>query len=640
MRAILLSFSRCLSATLTAGLLLSGVAGVRAQLPPFAEQKGQKSYPNFDLRENAAAAVVRKGAAAKAGANSKWLESSAAGRAALASRVPNLKTELNTFGSAIEIVSAGDGGSFLTAASAAPRTTVLRNFLIENAALYGLGAGEIAALTTFIDEANPQGGMSWVGLKQELSGLPVFQAELVAGFASNGALARTNGNLVPGLEGSAVSTLPKLSAAEAVARGSATIGRKVDATQLTVLSSENLNRTSYLSGGPYSHATKTELVYFPLAPGSVVLAYAMTLWDKPSAYYLLVNANDGTLLWRKNITDDQTQAVTYNVYTGASPSEYNPTTALPGQGFQAPGVGRVDVTLVADDLTASPLGWITDLATPTTTVTTTGNNCDAGLDVDSTNGIDAGSRPTSNTRTFSFTYSPAPLGTESPRTAASRSGAITNLFFWSNRYHDALYKLGFTETFRNFQTNNFSRGGTGNDAVSAQVQDTADVTTPNYNNANFSTPADGGPGVMQMYLFNYPTPNRDGDLDGEVFLHELTHGTSNRLHNNGSGLGTVLSRGMGEGWSDYYARCLLAKPTEDVNAVFQTGGYVTYQLAGLVDNYYYGIRRFPYAVKEQPGHQRQAAQSAHPGRHRLRPNTRSPTVPTRARRSLPTGGPW
>ena len=59
---------------------------------------------------------------------------------------------------------------------------------------------------------------------------------------------------------------------------------------------------------------------------------------------------------------------------------------------------------------------------------------------------------------------------------------------------------------------------------------------------------------------------------------------------------------MGEGWSDFYARALLSSAAEDVNGIYSTGGWVTYQIAaGFVDNYYYGIRRFPYAVKTTVG---------------------------------------
>ena len=86
----------------------------------------------------------------------------------------------------------------------------------------------------------------------------------------------------------------------------------------------------------------------------------------------------------------------------------------------------------------------------------------------------------------------------------------------------------------------------------------------------------------------------------------MTHGTSNRLHANGSGLATTMSGGMGEGWSDYYARSLLSTASEDVNGLYPAGAYVTLGFTtamGTVgtDNYYYGIRRFPYAVKTNVG---------------------------------------
>jgi subtilisin-like proprotein convertase family protein len=122
------------------------------------------------------------------------------------------------------------------------------------------------------------------------------------------------------------------------------------------------------------------------------------------------------------------------------------------------------------------------------------------------------------------------------------------------------------------------------------------------NNANFTTPPDGISGLMQMYVFDFPIPNRDGDLDQEIVLHELTHGVSNRLHANAAGLNSFISRGMGEGWSDYYARALLSTADEDVNGLYASGAYATFQLSILgTDNYYYGIRRFPYAVKTAVG---------------------------------------
>src|SRR5438093_11635259 len=55
---------------------------------------------------------------------------------------------------------------------------------------------------------------------------------------------------------------------------------------------------------------------------------------------------------------------------------------------------------------------------------------------------------------------------------------------------------------------------------------------------------------------------------------------------------------MGEGWSDFYSLSLLSEPGDDPNGVYAEGGYVTFNLggSGLTDNYFYGIRRFPYTT--------------------------------------------
>ena len=107
---------------------------------------------------------------------------------------------------------------------------------------------------------------------------------------------------------------------------------------------------------------------------------------------------------------------------------------------------------------------------------------------------------------------------------------------------------------------------------------------------------------MQVHLFFGPTPDRDSALDRDLVFHELTHGLSNRLHGNAIGLSSNMSRGMGEGWSDFYARVLFATADEDVNGVYTIGGWLQRErFAGFADNYYYGFRRFPYAVKAATG---------------------------------------
>jgi uncharacterized repeat protein (TIGR01451 family) len=157
--------------------------------------------------------------------------------------------------------------------------------------------------------------------------------------------------------------------------------------------------------------------------------------------------------------------------------------------------------------------------------------------------------------------------------------------------HDKLYDLGFTEAAGNFQNNNFGRGGLGWDALQADAQD-----GDGKDNANMSTPTDGCPPRMQMFLFTGPTPDRDAGLDAEVVLHEYTHGMSNRRVGGGVGISAPQSRGLGEGWSDFYALALLSEAGDDVNGVYATAAYISYLLSDLTENYYYGIRRYPYCT--------------------------------------------
>ena len=107
---------------------------------------------------------------------------------------------------------------------------------------------------------------------------------------------------------------------------------------------------------------------------------------------------------------------------------------------------------------------------------------------------------------------------------------------------------------------------------------------------------------MQMYIWSGPNPDIDGSLDADVVVHEHTHGLSNRLHGNSAGLANDMSKGMGEGWSDFYGISMLSQPSDDVNGNYTTGAYVTYMLGGsFLNNSYYGVRRFPYAVRSSVG---------------------------------------
>ncbi|KAH6583176.1 hypothetical protein BASA61_008118 [Batrachochytrium salamandrivorans] len=89
--------------------------------------------------------------------------------------------------------------------------------------------------------------------------------------------------------------------------------------------------------------------------------------------------------------------------------------------------------------------------------------------------------------------------------------------------HDITYQYGFTESAGNFQKDNFGKGGKD--------------------------------GVMNMYRFTTPTPNRSTGLDSGVAIHEYGHGVSNRLTGGAATSGCLITaeaQGLGEGWSDMF----------------------------------------------------------------------------------------
>src|SRR5438105_3126479 len=75
--------------------------------------------------------------------------------------------------------------------------------------------------------------------------------------------------------------------------------------------------------------------------------------------------------------------------------------------------------------------------------------------------------------------------------------SIVQLFYNVNFFHDWYYDSGFNEISGNGQMDNYGRGGVDGDSLRAEAQDSS-----GRNNANMSTPADGGRPRMQMFLFD------------------------------------------------------------------------------------------------------------------------------------------
>lgn len=164
---------------------------------------------------------------------------------------------------------------------------------------------------------------------------------------------------------------------------------------------------------------------------------------------------------------------------------------------------------------------------------------------------------------------------------------VTNGFYLASNFHDWLAKppISFTPAAGSFDA-------AGGDPVLLNALDGAATGADggpdanHVNNANMSTPPDGIPPTMQMYLFGAAgddtTVATSSSNSADILYHEYTHGLSNRLVVDASGnstLNSIQAGSMGEAWSDFYALDYLVshglEKDTTANGELLEGKYVT-----------------------------------------------------------------
>ena len=633
--------------------LLAGVAPAAAiTAPPALLAKpalGLMVDSRVNLPESAKRAkAARPGAGTDVKALKRQIAEIASAAVELKRSLPGLEVKLSSvIGAPAEV--RNRRGALTDAAPGLKSEAVVREFLQRNGALYGLSPADVDDLVALGDSPGGTSGLRMLRMEQQIDGRPVFQSETRFLLDRDGRLVESLGLMVP----HARSLAPQLKSArlmapeQAVARLLEAEGRTADPATFKVTAQKEGGRLELAENDDFVAGPITaRQVLFPLAPGLLVPAGSLVVFTTGAQdWYAIVDAETGDLLWRKGIRDyASAHDARFRVYVQAdgvtpadSPAPQSPNTVAPGSGTQFPEIPPTIVSMhTAYDPVASPNGWIDDCPGGVCTANETqtlGNNTLTCIDQVQTGGnanvcdtaaatvLDGNGRPTGNPdansrnrdflgtapRDFQTGFLPPPQGgnPEAGQTCTGngnngtlaidqfRRGMVTHLFYVTNWYHDQLYKLGFDEASGNFQQTNFSGMGVGGDRVLGDADDGNGT-----NNANFATPPDGTSGRMQMFRFTGPTIDRDGGLDAEVSMHEMTHGTSNRLIGNGAGLNWDPARGMGEGWSDFVALSLLNNTNADTpTGHFASGAYATYKLIPTyLDNYVYGIRRFPYTT--------------------------------------------
>jgi hypothetical protein len=478
---------------------------------------------------------------------------------------------------------------FMSDKSALPPVQAARAFVAQHADLFGVTPADLDRARLSRNYDTSEGLMHHLTFQQTIGGIDVYGCTLIANLTGQGEMMTAGSKMVPHPAAVAPHVLDEYGALAAAARHCGVTITTMPTPREAVgpMRHRHWNNSADFGNG---YDIETKMVYFARSRTEIVPAWWVIVPVKGAGnqYETIVDARSGELLFRHNLTVwDTTQPATYHAFPFDSPAPWTPGPTNPGtepNGPQAPLVARQMITVQPSQVAPySPNGWIPDGENRTF-----GNNVDAYSDSANDNtGSDAdrafGTPAPDRVFDFPLDLAQAP--------ATYRNAVITNLFYHANKYHDVLFSLGFNEAAGAYQNVNFSGQGVGGDYVRAEAQDGSGT-----NNANWSSQgADGSVGRTQMYIFTGSNPDRDGSFDSDVVNHELTHGLSIRLHN---GLTGTQSRSMGEGWGDFFGSCLNAEPTDDFNGIYTTGGYITYQFpsGAFTNNYYYGIRRFPYST--------------------------------------------
>lgn len=642
-----------------------------------------------------------------------------------------------------------------------------RQHLSAHAALYALSSSDTAA--AYVSGVHDTGrGAVVVKFRQRVDGVEVFRDEMnvvmtrdrqlvaLSGFLPAGALTNSSFASHRPLSSKAFS-MPASEAVAAAFHDLAPEVTPIDASSLSGSAAAGGYQAFAVSGRSSDpravlRSSRTRPVWFHLPDHLEPAWYAEievadeTTTDSDS-YAYVISAADARVLFRKSLVEDaEGTPFTYRVWAATDglqrplngPQGFSGTPHPTGtnDGFQASFVPQNLVTLASGPIsTKDP--WL-----PAGAGVTNGNNVDAYADLVAPDGFNKGDvrALTSAANTFDYAYD---FALNPGANKNQQMASVTQLFYDLNFLHDWYYDSGFNEAAGNAQLDNYGRGGVPGDPLRGEAQD-----YNGRNNANMSTPADGGRPRMQMYVFdgvagrtlhldspsaaardyatgtaafgpqsfdlsgdivpvqpadgcaaittsltgkiafidrgtctfvvkatnakaagaiaviigNVPasaTPeqritmacsaspcsatdqalvpgfhlaltdatalraalkggtthgtvrrellvDRDGGLDNAIVAHEWGHYLSNRLIGNSSGLTSIQSRGMGEGWSDFLALLMMVRPEDttvasnvNFNGVYGVGAYATSggNNGPLVNGgYYFAIRRVPYST--------------------------------------------
>ncbi|OZM56809.1 coagulation factor 5/8 type-like protein [Lottiidibacillus patelloidae] len=478
---------------------------------------------------------------------------------------------------------------YLTAATSGDAVTIARNWLEENAAIYGLTAADIANFKVIRDFELPGTGLHPVTFQQTFNGIEsVYGGRIIVAVNRDGKILSVTGN--PSRSAKLIGEY-KLTAADALMKAVALHKPIVNFMPEAL---EDENGWDVFSGlEVFPTVQRVKKAAFITNDGVRPAFRVLYVEELDKGFEIVIDAETGKKLYQRSLVDHLTGAAEGLIFENFPGSK-------DGGGYQT-------VKSFAGDPIASPLGWIFS-NTGATSVTTLGNNADTFANWSNFLAPEAPGvvRPYAVNGKFKYTFKDAwattnnanPEGTVATSYSEDVYSATTNLFYHHNLFHDYLYNLGWTEPAGNMQATNMGRGGLDGDPILGLVQAGAlSGGAPTYtgrDNAYMLTLPDGTAAWSGMFLWEpiagaFEGAYADGDFDAGIIYHEYSHALSNRYVAGGEALGSHQAGSMGEAWGDFFAMHYLMK--EGLQKEPVVGAYVT-------NNNERGIRN--YSLSESP----------------------------------------
>ena len=475
---------------------------------------------------------------------------------------------------AVRFLGRTDG--YLSAPSAARPEQVARRWVRARRGVLGLRAADLRSFALASSYRAPN-GVTRLIFRQRFRGIPAIDSSLRVNVTRDGRVLNVGGSPRPALRvASVVPALGPEAAFRAAARG---VGAAAVPALERLSGPRGVRRTTAFRG---RHSARLSLL--SMSPRDVRLVWRVWFEESSTAVWdVVLDARSGRVLRRVNLVKSA-DGRAWDFYPGA-----------PGGGA-ARDVDFGQWRTEAERLRGNNAHVYNDADNTEDCAVVTCDNDNVDPTQESMGDFVTPNeeiRPDGEGH-WSYEYTPVPSPAGNCPTAGcawnhlvngswllNRDQDGTQVYFFVNAFHDFLAAppISFGEAAGNFQFENTSGQGKGNDGVFASAMDAAAVVagrpipTVNSDNANMLTRPEGRAPRMQMYLFeplpegtgvidDYPFSDVSGGSDGTVVYHEYTHGLSNRLITDADGIGavhSVQSGAMGEGWSDFYAMEFMMK---------------------------------------------------------------------------------